>query len=257
MIKTIVKVFNRLGVFNKGDALDPYRSGIKELIDPVYALAKSEGFGEINLEYLIKYILVDLVNPNISKLVNLYEIDLEQIKKTTQRAKKSIEAGEFPKLTEEVNSAISKACLSIGIRKEQASLLGYEDLLLGLLEEKRSSELLKGFGLTILDFKNYLSHGDRVMTIEQSLDQYNDLTGDLFIVIMNDDYTPMDLVIDILKEAAEFQGFTATAKMVKIHTEGQASLGPYPESKAKEIFTEAITMAREQSAPLRLLLEKS
>ena len=47
------------------------------------------------------------------------------------------------------------------------------------------------------------------------------------VVIMNDDYTPMDFVVEILESFFNMDREKATRVMLVIHTEGQATVGIY------------------------------
>jgi ATP-dependent Clp protease adaptor protein ClpS len=62
----------------------------------------------------------------------------------------------------------------------------------------------------------------------------------MYVVIMlNDDYTPMDFVVDLLRDYFRKSEDEATQIMMRIHQEGQAICGCYPrdiaESKVMQV----------------------
>ena len=48
------------------------------------------------------------------------------------------------------------------------------------------------------------------------------------VILMNDDYTPMEFVIHILENFFSMEREKATQIMLKVHTEGSAVVGIYP-----------------------------
>lgn len=59
------------------------------------------------------------------------------------------------------------------------------------------------------------------------------------VVLLNDDYTPMEFVVDVLRVFFSMDTETATRVMLKVHTEGKGVCGVYPkeiaETKAERV----------------------
>ena len=47
------------------------------------------------------------------------------------------------------------------------------------------------------------------------------------VLLLNDDYTSMDFVVDVLRKFFHKEFFTAEAIMLKIHIDGEAVCGTY------------------------------
>lgn len=77
------------------------------------------------------------------------------------------------------------------------------------------------------------------------------------VVLMNDDYTPMDFVVEVL------QGFFALAQeravqvMLEVHNNGRAVAGVYTAEIAETKATQVNDYARQNHHPLLCTLEKA
>ena len=72
------------------------------------------------------------------------------------------------------------------------------------------------------------------------------------VMIFNDDFTPMDFVVQILEEVFFKEGAEAEAIMLTTHHEGKAVVGTYSYDVAKSKVEKAIKRSRTQKYPLRL-----
>jgi ATP-dependent Clp protease adaptor protein ClpS len=70
------------------------------------------------------------------------------------------------------------------------------------------------------------------------------------VVLYNDDYTPMELVISILKEVFNKGGQEARSITMHVHTKGKGIAGTYSKQIAETKVTTAQGIARENGAPL-------
>lgn len=75
------------------------------------------------------------------------------------------------------------------------------------------------------------------------------------VVILNDDYTPMDLVIDILTSIFKHNEKQARETTLEIHNQGSAIVGVYPYEIAEQKGLEATTLARANGSPLKIQVE--
>ena len=59
------------------------------------------------------------------------------------------------------------------------------------------------------------------------------------VILLNDDYTPMEFVVNVLQRFFGMNVETATRVMLKVHTEGKGVCGVYPkdiaETKAEQV----------------------
>ena len=75
------------------------------------------------------------------------------------------------------------------------------------------------------------------------------------VVLLNDDYTPMDFVIEILQEFFAMNLDQATQVMLTVHYEGKGVAGIYPRDIAETKANQVNNYARSQGHPLLCQIE--
>ena len=75
------------------------------------------------------------------------------------------------------------------------------------------------------------------------------------VVLLNDDYTPMEFVVQVLERIFDMDHETATRIMLQIHNEGIGSCGIYPYDAAKAKVAEVLDYASNHQHPLQCVLE--
>ena len=75
------------------------------------------------------------------------------------------------------------------------------------------------------------------------------------VVMLNDDYTPMEFVVMVLQEYFKRDLETATQIMLKIHHEGRAVCGVYPKDVAATKVELVVAAARRVGHPLQCTME--
>ena len=75
------------------------------------------------------------------------------------------------------------------------------------------------------------------------------------VVMLNDDYTPMEFVVMVLQQYFQRDLDTATHIMLKIHHEGRAVCGVYPKDVAATKVELVLTASRREGHPLQCLME--
>ena len=76
------------------------------------------------------------------------------------------------------------------------------------------------------------------------------------VVFLNDDQTPMELVIDLLTGIFKHNEAKAKDLTLEIHEEGSAVAGIYAFEIAEQKGMEATAAARQNGAPLRITVEQ-
>jgi ATP-dependent Clp protease adaptor protein ClpS len=76
------------------------------------------------------------------------------------------------------------------------------------------------------------------------------------VIIFNDDFTPMDFVIQLLIEIFNRNLDEAKDITLTIHEKGQAIAGTYMHELAEQKLSEAIMTTRTQGHPLKITMEK-
>lgn len=76
------------------------------------------------------------------------------------------------------------------------------------------------------------------------------------VLLMNDDYTPMDFVVDVLGDIFGKSEEEAVQIMLKVHVEGAGLAGVYPFEIAETKVEEVHERARAEGHPLRATMEE-
>jgi len=76
------------------------------------------------------------------------------------------------------------------------------------------------------------------------------------VIMHNDDYTPMDFVVDILMGIFHKEEAEANVLMMKVHQEGEAAVGSYSYDVAYSKLRLATELAEEEGYPFRLSLRE-
>src|SRR5210317_502652 len=92
--------------------------------------------------------------------------------------------------------------------------------------------------------------------IDEKITQKIGLPPKYKVIILNDDATPMDLVIGILVEVFKHSEETAKKLTLTIHTEGSAVAGIYTYEVAEQKSVESVNLSREHGFPLSFRLEQ-
>jgi len=77
------------------------------------------------------------------------------------------------------------------------------------------------------------------------------------VVLLNDDYTPMEFVVDILKKFFGLDHERATRVMLNVHTRGRGVAGVYTFEIAETKVIMVNDYARDHEHPLQCTLEES
>ena len=76
------------------------------------------------------------------------------------------------------------------------------------------------------------------------------------VLLLNDDYTPMEFVVHILERFFGMNGDAANAIMLTVHMKGLAVVGVYSHEIAETKVTQVMDYARRNQHPLQCTMEK-
>jgi len=76
------------------------------------------------------------------------------------------------------------------------------------------------------------------------------------VILLNDDYTPMDFVILILKKFFRKNDADATKIMLEVHNQGAGLAGIYPFEVAETKVYQVNEFSRAHRHPLKCIMEK-
>ena len=76
------------------------------------------------------------------------------------------------------------------------------------------------------------------------------------VVLLNDDYTPMDFVVEVLKHFFLMSEEIATQTMLQVHKQGKAVCGTYSRDVAETKVMQVNEYSRSHEYPLLCQMEK-
>jgi ATP-dependent Clp protease adaptor protein ClpS len=76
------------------------------------------------------------------------------------------------------------------------------------------------------------------------------------VLLLNDDYTSMDFVVDVLRRFFHKEFLAAEAIMLKIHIDGEAVCGTYSFDVAQTKVSQVIEYSRKNDQPLMSVLRE-
>ena len=76
------------------------------------------------------------------------------------------------------------------------------------------------------------------------------------VILLNDDYTSMEFVVDVLRRFFHKEFQAAEAIMLKIHIDGEAVCGSYSYDVAQTKVNQIIKYSRENNQPLMAVIKE-
>lgn len=77
------------------------------------------------------------------------------------------------------------------------------------------------------------------------------------VLLLNDDYTPMDFVVIVLQRFFQMDRERATQVMLKVHREGMGVCGVFPRDIAATKVEQVLAFARHHQHPLQCVMEET
>ena len=103
---------------------------------------------------------------------------------------------------------------------------------------------------------NWKEQLDNQETIEEEFKEKFKQPSMYNVILLNDDYTPMDFVIDVLQRFFNMNGDKATDIMLTIHYKGKALCGTYSAEIAETKVDQILRYANENEHPLKCTMEQ-
>ena len=77
------------------------------------------------------------------------------------------------------------------------------------------------------------------------------------MILLNDDYTPMEFVVVVLQKFFSMSREKATQVMLKVHREGMGVCGVYPKDIATTKVEQVVAYAKKHQHPLQCVMEET
>jgi len=77
------------------------------------------------------------------------------------------------------------------------------------------------------------------------------------VILLNDDYTPMEFVVDVLERIFNLNRTVATRVMLEVHTRGKGVCGVFTYEIAETKVAQVTSYARQHQHPLLCTMEET
>ena len=77
------------------------------------------------------------------------------------------------------------------------------------------------------------------------------------VILVNDDYTPMEFVVEVLQTVFGMERTKATRVMLEVHTKGKGVCGVYTYEIAETKVAQVTSIAEQQQHPLLCTMEEA
>jgi ATP-dependent Clp protease adaptor protein ClpS len=77
------------------------------------------------------------------------------------------------------------------------------------------------------------------------------------VILLNDDYTPMEFVVDVLQQVFGLDRQNATRVMLEVHTKGKGVCGVFTYEIAETKVAQVMIYARQHQHPLLCTMEEA
>jgi len=98
------------------------------------------------------------------------------------------------------------------------------------------------------------NHG--IAVIEKTADPKTKKPPMYSVVLLNDDYTPMEFVVNVLEQFFKKDRIQATQVMLEVHTKGKGVCAVYPHDIASTKVHQVNAYARQNQHPLLCTMDK-
>ncbi len=221
------------------------------------AFAQARGHEDVVIEHVALAILVD---PISSELLRLSGVDVDTARFLLAR---ELERPTTPLDWNTIYDGVAKVARLVAVATKRP--LTTTDLLLIVLQVNRgyARAILVDHGLTALGLREVLAHGSAhvddaaalpiaivhkgALAAKRSASRYE-------VVIHNDDFTPLSLVVKILRSLFALSEADATALAQLVNDRGSAAVGVYPLPVALKKVDKATQLARAVGYPFKLSL---
>jgi ATP-dependent Clp protease adaptor protein ClpS len=134
----------------------------------------------------------------------------------------------------------------------------------------RAFSSVVGYGLVIAGFPPYKgatqslcmamseesTHQERGLVVEEAKPRLK--KPPLYqVILLNDDYTPMEFVVDVLERIFNLNRTLATRVMLEVHTRGKGVCGVFTYEIAETKVAQVTSYARQHQHPLLCTMEET
>jgi ATP-dependent Clp protease adapter protein ClpS len=205
-------------------------------------------------------------DPDAAAVMRACNVNLEQLRREVSVSLSSLDEsplaiGTVPQTSSSFRDIVQRATIHMQSIARDRFVTGAN--VLAAMLAGPAATLLQKQGMTRYDATSYISHGiakgvsdDRTGGKGPRPHTISDKPSALLaeVRLLNDDYTPMEFVVQVLERVFNKDRDTATRIMFEIHNNGVGTCGMYPYDVADAKVTEINNFARQHQHPLRCVL---
>jgi ATP-dependent Clp protease adaptor protein ClpS len=130
------------------------------------------------------------------------------------------------------------------------SVVGYSLVITGIPPYKGPTQSLS------MAMSEDSSHHERGLVVEEAKPRLK--KPPLYqVILLNDDYTPMEFVVDVLERIFNLNRTVATRVMLEVHTRGKGVCGVFTYEIAETKVAQVTSYARQHQHPLLCTMEET
>jgi ATP-dependent Clp protease adapter protein ClpS len=245
-----------------------YSEGLEQLLQRAIAIAGAGRHERATLQHLLLALTDD---PDAAVIFHACDVDLERLRRDltslvdSEPAQFEADRPEDAKPSADLQRVVQRAVMHVQstTRRQQVTTA---DVLVEILTERDSqaAATLEEQDMTRYDATLYICHGiskadrfSRRQTAAAPGDSSGVAPPQAKVLLLNDDYTPMEFVVDVLERVFEKDHEDAVGIMYETHHHGSGMCGLYPYEIASSKVGELLDLARQQQHPLQCVLEPS
>ena len=239
---------------------------LEQSLHRALAIAGASHHEYATLEHLLLALIDD---PEAAVILRKCNVDLEKLRRDlvtyieSELAKFEPDSSENSRPSAGLERLIQRAVTHVrSVGREEVTVANV--LVAIFAEREQAATLLEEQGMTRYDATLYVSHGigkaERLSRRRGAVApavsvQPSGLVAK--VLLLNDDYTPMEFVVHVLERIFDKDHETATRIMLEIHNQGVGVCGIYPYEAADVKVAEVLDLAHEHQHPLQSVLEPS
>jgi ATP-dependent Clp protease adapter protein ClpS len=231
-----------------------FSPGLEQSLHRALAIAKERRHERAMLDHLLLALTDDQDAAAVMRGCN---VDIEKLRRALDVSLADLE--EEPTANGDVEpTAASEVQLVIQQAVTHVVSVGHEvvtgaHVLVEILDRWPGS-FLQEQGMTRYDAVTFLSHGTAKHAVAPEPREGEGVTQFCKVLLLNDDYTPMEFVVHVLERFFDTDREAATEIMLHVHNHGSAECGVYARGVATTKVREVTDFAREHQHPLRCVL---
>jgi ATP-dependent Clp protease ATP-binding subunit ClpA len=202
-------------------------------------------------------------DPDAAPVMQACNVDLEQLRRAILASVVAADSlpppdGTVPRFSHGFQADLQRA--SVHVESAGRNEINGADVLVAMLAGPAAG-FLQAQGMTRYDATTFISHGitkneqaapcgaGKVAAQASSAASADSPMSS--VRLLNDEFTPMEFVVHVLKEVFGLEQDDAIRVMLQTHHQGMGACGAYPAEEAEAKAAEVMNLARQHQHPLR------